>query len=250
MPEQPRVFVGTMFTQEGDFQKAAAQIQAQEGVIVRHFIVADLKEKEAHNALWHAWKEARDDQDLFVKIDADTVLASPQTLAQICALFAADPRVTGLQAPLHDYMTNSLINGLNAFSPKVIFNDTQDELYCDRAVDTGHNVVLRERDLPAELIPAGYHCHHANEMQGFHYGVHRMMKGQKSIIHQVTVSWDRDRDRIRGFALIGALMAGRFFKDRRFNYSDVEFIAAFEEAVKNYDDFTTDIAAGRFDRVH
>ena len=194
--------------------------------------------------MWHAWRHQGPSHDLFVKVDADTVLASVTTLAQIWEQFKANPRVTGLQAPLHDYMTDSLINGLNAFSTKVVFNDTRDELYCDRQVDTNHDVVLREKDLPASLIPAGFHCWNSTDEQAFHYGVHRMLKGQRATIDKVRVAWNRDHDRPRAFALIGAKMAHRFAASRKFNYTDDLFKATFEEASTHYDELTQDLAAG------
>jgi hypothetical protein len=249
MMEAPRIFVGTMYMNEGDFQLSMERVRSQEGVTVTHFIVAGLKEKEAHNALWHAWKDQQSNHDLFVKVDADTVLVDNKTLRNIYDLFAKNERVTGLQAPLHDYMTDGLINGLNAFSPRVVFNDTQDELYCDRLVDTGHDVVLREKDLPATLIPAGFHCHSSSDKQAFHYGVHRALKGQTTVISKVWAAWNKNHDRIRAFALIGSYMSHRFKQNRKFNYMDNEFISAFEEAEKRYDEFAADLALGRFDRI-
>jgi hypothetical protein len=242
MTQLTRVFVGTMYTQEGEFEGCLKQIQAQRGVVVSHVIIANMREKEAHNALWHAWRHQGPSHDLFVKIDADTILASVNTLSDIWEQFAQNPRVTGLQAPLHDYMTDSLINGLNAFSTKVVFNDTQDELYCDRQVDTNHDVVLRERALPAKLIPAGFHCWNSTDRQAFHYGVHRMLKGQRETINKVQIAWNRDRDRTRAFALMGAQMSPRFATNRKFNYTDELFQTVFEEALKGYDEFVGKMA--------
>src|SRR5579885_446420 len=230
----PRIFVGTMYTQEGEFEGCLKQIRAQKDVVVSHVIIANMKEKEAHNALWHAWRHQGPSHDLFVKVDADTILSSVHTLWMIWEQFKANPRVTGLQAPLHDYMTDSLINGLNAFSTKVVFNDTQDELYCDRKVDTNHDIILREKDLPASLKPAGFHCWNSTDQQAFHFGLHRMLKGQTTTMDQVFNAWVRDRDRTRLFALIGAHMAPRFTASRKFNYTDPEFVAAFEEASSRY----------------
>jgi len=236
MTQQPRIFVGTMYTQEGEFQDCITRVQAQEGVVVSHVIISNLKEKEAHNALWKAWRDAKDSHDLFVKVDADTVLASTTTLADIYTQFQSNERVTGLQAPLFDYMTDSMINGLNVFSPRVVFNDTNDELYCDRKVDEGHDIVLRERDLPEALIPAGFHCFDPTDRQAFHYGLHRMLKGQTATLDKVFNAWARDRDRPRLFALVGAHMSPRFVNNRSFNYEDPEFEAAFVEAEKRYDE--------------
>lgn len=236
MNELPHIFVGTMYTEEGEFQSCVERIQAQEGVVVSHVIISNMKEKDAHNALWKAWKDAKSGNDVFVKIDADTILSSTTTLLEIYEQFAKNPRVTGLQAPLADYMTDSLINGLNAFSNRVIFNDTNDELYCDRKVDEGHDIVLRERDLPESLVPAGFHCFNPTDRQAFHYGLHRMLKGQTTTMDKVFNAWARDKDRARLFALVGAHMSPRFVDSRCFNYEDDEFKAAFVEAEARYDE--------------
>jgi hypothetical protein len=236
MTELPRIFVGTMFVNEGDFKACVDAILAQQGVTVSHTIISGMKEKEAHNALWKSWRDAKGSHDLFVKVDADTVLRDTTTLQTIYAEFAKNHRVTGLQAPLHDYMTDGLINGLNVFSPRVVFNDTKDELYCDRKVDEGHDITLRGKDLPDTLVPAGYHCHHTTERQAFHYGLHRMLKGQVQTMDLVFRAWARDRDRVRLFALVGAHMSPRFVSSRRFNYADEEFEHSFEEATSRYDE--------------
>lgn len=235
-----------MYTQEGDFENCCAAIRSQSGVTVTHHVISGLKEKEAHNALWAAWRSAQRTHDVFVKVDADTVLASDTTLMTICELFERDRRVTGLQAPLHDHMTDDLINGLNAFSPVVVFNDTRDDLYCDRQVDVGHDIVIRVPNLPDSLVPAGRHCHFSTDRQAFHYGLHRMLKNQTTIIDRVRTAWKRDRDRIRAYALMGAQFSYRFTSDRKFNYDDAEFNDAFHDAEKHYD---TDTALGRLDRI-
>lgn len=217
-------------------------IGRQEGVQVTHRVISGLPEKPAHNMLWSTWLRERDSHDLFVKVDADTVLRDAGTLRSICSLFAANPRLTGIQAPLHDYMTMSLINGLNCFSPRVTFNESRDGLFCDRGVDTGHDQVLRQGDLPEHLVPAGYHCHQASELQAFHYGVHRMLKGQRHIMDQVLRAWLIDRDRTRGLALIGGEMV-RSFDATNHSYGTAELALAFEEAIRNYDTVTARIAA-------
>lgn len=246
MKQLPRIFVGTMYTQEGDFLHALERVQQQEGVVASHIIIANMREKEAHNALWHAWRHQGKSHDLFVKLDADTVLATTTTLAEIWQQFEQNPRVTGLQAPLHDYMTDGFINGLNAFSTKVVFNDTQDELYCDRQVDTGHDVVLRGDALPINLRPAGFHCHHASDKQAFHFGLHRALKGQRLVIDKMYEAWHKcNHDRTRAMGLIGAGLSSRFAINRRFNYADQEFLDAFEEASRRFDEFEVSLARGR-----
>lgn len=235
----PRIFVGTMYVAEGDFERCIARIREQRDVEVTHHIVSNMREKEAHNSLWKAWRDNKDSHSLFVKVDADTVLESELTLRFIWEQFNANPRVTGLQAPLHDYMTDGLINGLNAFSPRVVFNDTRDELHCDRRVDVAHDIVLRSDDMPRQLIPAGFHAWHSTERQAFHYGLHRQLKNQTETIQRLFNAWNRAHDRIRGFAIMGSRVAhdDAFLVGRCFNYNDPEFENAFREAEGSYDEF-------------
>jgi hypothetical protein len=232
---RPRIFVGTMSSGEGDFQECLRVIQTQLNVDVTHYVIAGLPEKDAHNALWSAWRTARGDHDLFVKVDADTVLKNPTILEEVWKQFDANPRVTAIQAPLWDYMTDGLINGLNCFSPLVTFNDSKSELYCDRGVDTGHDIVLHQAELPQSLIPAAFHCKYASELQAFHYGIHRALKNHHETIAKVHSAWTRYyHDRVRGFALIGASWCNKF-SSGQFNYTDPLFIKLFNEAKETYD---------------
>src|SRR6478609_159124 len=241
--ETPVIFVGTMHCGEGDFKECCKAIAAQRGVAITHTVIANQPEREAHNRLWQSWRDCKDSHDVFVKVDADTVLRSPDTLRLIYDQFKNDARVTGLQAPLHDYMTDGHINALNAFSPRVAFNDTKDDLYCDRAVDTGHDLVLREKLLPLDLVPAGNHCHFSSEIQAFHYGVHRMLKGQVNVMDRVFNAWSKHQDRVRLFALIGAHMANRFANNRRYNYTDPELVTSFDEATSRFDELQANYGA-------
>ena len=243
----PCVFVGTMYTKEGDFQACLEAIRAQEGVVVSHVIISGLKEKEAHNALWRAWRAQASNHDLFVKVDADTVLASPATLSRILQQLQADPDATSLQAPLHDYMTDQLIIGLNAYAPNVMFAESLDNLYCDRGMDHGNVRTIRGNLLLPELVPAGYHCHHATSMQGFRYGVHRAMKTQNMEIQRLIWTWRKFGDRVRGMGVIGSLLAPKLAQHQASDYGDQKFVTAYEDAKNRYDEYVAAINARRFD---
>jgi hypothetical protein len=231
---KPKIFVGTLHTCEGDFSECTRMIKDQVDVEVTHFVVSGQPEKAAHNTLWNAWNDVKDKYGLFIKVDADTVVRDVSTFSLIWAQFQAEPRLTGIQAPLHDYMTDGLINGLNCSSPKVIYSPTLDGLYCDRGVDSGHDLVYRNGQLPAGLVPAGFHCHRSTEEQAFHYGLHRALKNQVENMARVKSAWVKGRDRIRGMALIGQLMAPYFSRDNH-NYSDPLFQQMFNEAQSSYD---------------
>ena len=220
----PRVFVGTLACGEAEMVESAAAIAAQEGVAVTHVVIADKPELEAHNSLWEAWRMRQSSHDIFVKVDADTVLNRPTALAEIAALFR-NPEVTGAQILLHDYFTDSLIAGLNAFSRAVIFREGSDRLFADR-VDTNHRIVLKG-EATHHLAPIGWHCQDPHPRQAFHFGLHRQLKRQHDVIARVARVWLIARDSARGWAIAGANAAGWRLR-RHFDYADPAFERAFE----------------------
>ena len=115
MKKTPKVFVGTLYVNEPQFEKCCDAISSQKGVEVTHSIIKGKSELEAHNILWNQWNTVRSCYDMFVKVDADTVLREG-VLQQAAELMTSDKRITGMQIPLHDYSTNVEIAGLNCFS--------------------------------------------------------------------------------------------------------------------------------------
>lgn len=218
-----------MFCGEGDFEKSSHSIGRQKGVIIQRSIISNLPEKEAHNRLWNAWRTSKSESDLFVKVDADTVLTHENVLSDVWNVFQNDKSVTGLQAPLLDRFTGEFINGLNCFHPKVTFNDTIDELFCDRQVDVGHDRIIKANDVPTSLKPAGLHCHYATDIQAFHFGVHRALKKQTTILDRVRVKFLEERDELRAWVLLGSeeVKNGEFGEHDGFNYGDVYFAERF-----------------------
>lgn len=229
----PRVFVGTMYCHEGDYAECVKSIKTQQDVDVGHVTIKDLPEKDAHNALWAAWRTVQSEYDMFVKVDADTVLSHSEVLIEFWRMMQANPRITGIQAPLLDYFTDGNINGLNCFSPRVTFRDTTDDLFCDRQVDVDHDLVVKSGGVTTKLFPAGLHCYHSTEKQAFHFGLHRALKKQQHIIDKVKQAYSRNGDDLRAWALIGSRAAPSFNGD--FNYSDRFFHEEFEYAKRRFE---------------
>lgn len=234
----PQVYVGTMKCGEGDYDESAISIFRQRGVALVHSVIEDMPEKAAHNELWSRWRAVRSKFDMFVKVDADTVLAHDEVLLEFWKMMHANPRITGIQAPLLDYFTDGHINGLNCFSPRVTFRDTADELFCDRQIDVDHDVVVKADGVTERLRPAGYHCYSATDAQSFHFGLHRQLKNQVSTLARVRQAWLGKRDRRRALALLGAQCAGTF-KDGGFNYGDERFQLALQATIDRYDELAT-----------
>lgn len=233
----PRVWFGTMYSGEAELALCQAHVSTQNGLqeILQH-VVMELPEKEAHNSLWAEWARVKDQFDLFVKVDADTIIEDPGTVARVWMLFEGNPRVTGVQLRLHDYFTDSLISGLNFFSTKVEFN-TSPDLYCDR-VDSNHDIVLKGEAVK-HLEPGGKHCAFPNDAQAFHFGLHRMLKGQRDTLEKVYHAYEKYQDRARGLALIGAheaiVEAEGFLKENSYTSKKVKnWISIVEDMNDNH----------------
>lgn len=201
MRDRPRIFVGTLACGEAEFDESCRVIQDQKNVLVTHHIIQDKPEYEAHNLLWHAWADQKDYHDLFVKIDADTVLMRDTALSDIASLFG-NPDVTGAQILMQDYFTDDLIAGLNAFSPRVVFKNSKSKLFSDHA-DTGHKIVLKG-DAVRYLAPIAWHGKYPTPRQAFYFGYHRQMKRQKDVLRRVAKAWMTHQDAARCWALAGA----------------------------------------------
>lgn len=240
--QPPRIFVGTLTCGEAEIAESTAAIASQERVQVTHLIIADKGELEAHNELWEAWRARKSTHDLFVKVDGDTILNRSTALAEIAELFQ-NPKVTGAQILLHDYFTDSLIAGLNAFSPVVSFQNGTNRLFADR-VDTNHQVVLKG-DATRHMAPIGWHCRTPHPRQAFHFGLHRQLKRQYDVVGRVACAWLTVRDEVRGWALAGANAAGWRLR-KHFDYADSEFERAFERLL--VDDEARIAAIERFAR--
>lgn len=227
-----KVFVGTMESGENDFPWCIDAIKMQQGVNIEHFVVSGLPEREAHQALFTKWNSVKDDFDLLLKVDADTVLVNQNVIKTYVELFESNARLTGVQAWLHDYMTDTKIYGLTCLKNTVTINDNPRQLYPDR-VDTNHDVVMRGDELPQQLNPAGHHCFHSSELQAFHYGVHRGKKNQLDVKRCIKMAWDKDKtNRIRGLALLGFHMAHECVE---FDYVSEQFKSLYKRAQREYD---------------
>lgn len=208
----PRIFVGTLESGEIEFSACRAAILAQTGIMVTHAVISGLPEHEAHNALWEKWNKNKSAHDLFVKVDADTVLIDNGALFRIWCLFSEDPSLSGAQIYLHDHFSDSLIAGLNAFTPSVIFTPSASRLRSDHA-DSGHTKVLKPNDL-MHLAPIGIHAPTPGRDQSLFYGYHRWLKGQSETLRKVALAHQSQPNESRRDALIGAFtaseMSGKF----------------------------------------
>jgi len=216
------IFIGTLFNGESEFLEHAKAIHFQEKVIIKHHVIKNLPEHKAHEQLWIDWQANKHNFDLFVKIDADTVLNRKTALFEIAKLFE-QINVTGAQIKIFDYFSCSLISGINAFNSEVKFKKKVNKLFPDK-VDYNHKIVLKG-ELVSNLEPIAFHCLTPNPRQSFYYGFHRMIKKQNRILELVASNWLVNKDSGREWALRGALCASKAHLAKIFyNSSNVEKI--------------------------
>ena len=200
-----KVFVGTLHSGEAEFEACCESVRGQQNVEVYHHVISGLPQKEAHAALLGDWNEAAPAYDIFVKVDADTILQTPMTLFEIGTLLKSHSGPSVVQIPLQDYFTDKPILGLNAFSTEIRFDSELDARFTDRAGFTpAYRFAAAEY---RHLMPVGLHGKCPHFAQAFFFGLHRMQKKQYGTFSQVARAWNRLGGTGREHALYGAVAA-------------------------------------------
>lgn len=228
----PKVFIGTMYSGENELVRCISAIRAQQGVDITHYIVRNKREIEAHRDLYSKWNSVKGNFDMFVQIDADTVLHNPTIMFEAHKLLrmSKEEGYTSLQYPLLDMLTGQSIYGLNCYDPDVVFNVPNDEVYCDRSTSNNRTKLL--------TLEGGYHSPDPTYQQAFHFGLHRGLKNQESKwSHHILGAWRISGDDRRLMALLGFNASFSFTMHRRTSYSDDEFSLAYVSACEQLPDF-------------
>ena len=213
-----RIFVGTLYSGENEFEECLASIQNQTYQNFKHFIYKNLPNVEAHHTLFSDFKSKADQFDFLVKVDADMVICSDQLFANIVRKMTDDPEIDVFSIAVRDFFSGELINGLNTYRNSANWDFTKDTMFVDIPE------VSRERTFfdQTDLAPAAIHCKNPSNLQAFHYGVHRGLKSIQKI-HSTThwafleKTWQNFlevKDPRIGLAVLGAelVYAGKFTK--------------------------------------
>lgn len=174
-----RIFVGTLYTVENEFDDCVAAIQAQTYQDFSHIVFEGLRNKEAHEALYSTFLTKADEFDLMIKVDADMVIQDRRLFAGIVHTFETNEPLTHLQIAVHDFFADGLIWGMHAYRNAVRWQTNGEDLFLDR-FDTG-GVRVKDSEI---LAPAAIHCKDPSLLQAFHYGVHRGLKSRSIPLKQ------------------------------------------------------------------
>ncbi len=240
------ILVGILYSGENEFQECLASIKNQTLKHKELFVVENMPNKQAHDYLYEKFMEESARFDLFVKIDADMVLANNELFEKIAHKFENNKLLKNIEIAVHDFFSDQLIWGMHAYRNGVRWIVSDDELMVDYVYEKPFQDGERMRD-DVELAPAAYHCKNPTLFQSFHYGVHKALKVIQpdrkkampqwsdyhfQLIKKIEENYIRTLDTRVGMAVLGAHIG---FK-RKFPVSAINYTS------KDLSNFFSDIA--------
>ena len=220
-----KIFVGTLYSGENEFDDCDAAIRAQTYQNYNHFVFKHLPNKEAHKTLFQSFLDRREVYELLIKVDADMVICSEFLFENIVTRMNEDQNIDVLAIAVQDFFTGQLINGMNIYRNNVEWDFEKDTMF----VDIPKLVPGKFFYDDAELAPAAIHCKNPSMYQAFHYGVHRGLKSiqkQHSTTHWAMLGmvWQnflRTEDARIGLAVLGAeLVYAGYFLEKDVDYTN------------------------------
>jgi hypothetical protein len=240
----PRVLVLTLFSGEREFDRCRSSLEQQEYRSWKQRVFENLPNAEAHARLYETIMAEGENFGLFLKLDADMVLADRRVLGDLVQVFEQYCDLDHLVVAVTDWMTERRIIGAHLFSNRVRWQSHAETLYVDPDPEfPGRKLVVDEP--PRDLI---VHAADPSPLQAFHFGAHRALQASQiyrklsgARPHNARIQWqyldsvwdhyERSGDRRLGLALLAADMVFRRELPATANeYSDVALLAAFGSA--------------------
>jgi len=241
MRGRPKVLVLTLFSGEAEFDRCRSSLEQQDYISWEQRIIENLPNAEAHARLYETIMMERENCGIFLKLDADMVLADPGVLGDLVRVFEQHSDLDHLVVAVSDWMTDSNIIGAHLFSNRVRWRRHAETLYVDPDPEfPGRKLVIS--DLPRDLI---LHAGDPSPLQAFHFGAHRALQAsqvyrrlQDARPHNARIQWQyldrvwdhyvRSGDRRLGLAILAADMVFRRQLPATANeYSDAALLTAF-----------------------
>jgi hypothetical protein len=242
MRKRPRVLVLTLYSGEAEFDRCRSSLEQQEYPLWEQRIIENLPNIEAHAQLYETIMAEHENFKLFLKLDADMVLADPKVLGDLVRVFEQRPELDHLVVAVTDWMTDSRIIGAHLFSNRVRWKRHEETLYVDPDPEFPGRKLMVDNP-PRDLI---LHAGDPSPLQAFHFGAHRALQASQvyrklgdARPHNARIQWQYlDRvwdhyvqtgDRRLGLAMFAADMVFRKELPPTVNeYSDAALRAAFE----------------------
>jgi len=179
-----KVLIGTLYSGEGDFDRCCQSVKDQD-YPSKHFVISDQAEVDAHMQLYKRFKDSN--YDFLIKLDADMVFINDDAVSRMVKLGMKGYDKVSFQ--VQDFFTNSRFFGVHLFSKHVKWKWTKfvsKNIKPDRLDNAKKKISVKEA-----LV---YHCYYPNIRQSFHYGFHRIHKGQNTLCKDVLSHFEDNPD--------------------------------------------------------
>ena len=239
-----RLLILTLYSGENEIEACLRSVNSQSYQDCDQRVFENLANADAHARLYETIMAERENHRLFLKLDADMVLADPEVLGDLVQVFEERSELDHLVVPVTDWMTDSHIIGAHLFSNRVRWKRHEETLYVDPDPEfPGRKLVINHPS--RNLI---FHAGDPSPLQAFHFGAHRALQASQvyrklrdARPHNARIQWYyldcvwdhyvRSGDRRLGLAMLAADMVFRKELPPTANeYSDSALIAAFERA--------------------
>lgn len=214
-----KVFIGTLFSGEGEFERCKSILDKQVDADIVHYIVDNKPILEACEEMYSTWSRVNNDFDIFIQVDADMVLKNSNTVFTI-AKTLCDSEYNHISYPVFDHLSNHNIWALNAYLPSVVFPTLKNKYKPDMEF-------IKGKKYPNITLNNEFMAHHAETpttKQAFHYGWHRQLRivkspGQKIILKNL---YNAPSNIYRSWAIAGAEYAKKHLQATQ-DFSPIEY---------------------------
>lgn len=259
-----RVLVLTLYSGENELEACKKSVAAQEGVSAVHEVLENLPNVEAHRKLYARVMEQAAHYNWFVKLDADMVFRSNDSLQNAISHIENEEQKYGMAIfRVQDWPTDMPIWGINFFSASCRWDwvekgaDIPDSVFVDPDPECeGGRLVIDD-------APIANHMPNPSDWQAFFFGFHRGLKAlsmeggkpsprsktQWNILCAVGQHYRRNQNRKLALVLAGADYARSLETQGKLPKAlnkDDEGLKAHFEIVQRYGDHKLDKAARDF----
>lgn len=169
---EPSALVGVLYSGEPSLPRVLHGLESQNGIVLRTIVVGHHPFAEAHQRLYRAFDERRDEHDLFVKVDADMEIVEPRLLASLGSLFRVSPALDLVLLGVDDWLSGERIMGMHAWRRGMRWRGAPSPLFADIPQTDVRNRV-KFMDLPRPLV---LHATEPSAAQSRRYGAQRGLK--------------------------------------------------------------------------
>ena len=246
------ILIGILHCGENEYQSCVKAIEGQSCANWNHFVLRDLPKAEAHNALYSRFMEGSKEYDLFLKLDADMVIQSPDFFQRISDHFTSHPDLDELQIPVYDHFTQREVFGQITYRSTVKWNVQERNVLF---TDYGARSSRKEKNM-TDFKGDIHHCPNPSDHQSWHFGMHKATKFTQldfpaksynysagmvhwdNIMHIFAAAHGAQQSKMHSAAIAGAIAALKSkLRARHIDYSDNESKKLFEFYATNPDNW-------------